>query len=123
MVTREYSSYIGIPYEQLDCFHLAKMFYWEQFNVRLKHYYEETPNDRHEMKNLIYSNMGDFVQVEYPEFGDLILFRIFGVESHIAIYLGEGMFLHSIKGVGSCMEKLERWNRHVSGYYRLKELK
>lgn len=117
------STYIGLPYETTDCFQLAQKFYIEQFEVQLKHYYSEMPEDRQEIENLIYSNVGDFDRVDSPEFGDLIILKILGIESHVGVYIGKDNFIHSVKVTGSCMDRLDRWKGRVTGFYRLKGIR
>lgn len=91
------------------------------FNVHLKHYYHETPKDRKETNLLIYSNIGDFHQVpsgESPQFGDLIIFKIHGIESHIGVLIDESRFIHSSKTTGSVIDRIEKWKHLIVGYYR-----
>lgn len=116
---RGFHSLIGIDYEKLNCWDLAEVFYERVFEIEVKHYFDEAPEDKSEIKSLIFSNIGDFTKVDSPEFGDLILINVHGIESHIAIYVGDGMFLHTTKGTGSCLDRIERWVKTISGYYRL----
>lgn len=121
----DFTTLIGIPYAQLNCWELAREFYKRMFGIELKHYYEgsDTPN-RDETRNLIYTNVGDFVHVKdnsEAKFGDLILIRLLGVESHIGIYIGEGRFLHTNMGSGSVLDRLARWEKSIVGFYRIKE--
>ena len=108
---------IGIPYEKMDCWGLAREFYKQMYGVELKHYFKDMPEDRKGKRDLIYTNKGDFVEVDMPKFGDLIVFAIRGIESHIGIYIDATYFLHSSRGIGSVLEKLERWQTHITGYY------
>lgn len=64
--------------------------------------------------------MGEFDKVEDPKFGDLILIKIKGIESHIAVYVGEGKMLHTSRATGSIVERIERWNPRIVGFYRVK---
>lgn len=115
------SKLVGTPYETLDCWGIAKEFYRMAFNVELKAYYDGTPQPRDIAKKLIYTNMGDFEKVETaPQVGDLIIIRLFGVESHVAIYLGEGRILHTSKANGCFIDQAAKWSHLIVGYYRVK---
>jgi hypothetical protein len=114
------SHLIGIPYSQMDCFNLAKKFYGEVLGVQLKHYFDSVPEDRVKIKNLIYSNIGDFVKTDNPKFGDLILLRIKGLESHIAINIDASIMLHTMEKTGSVIDRKVKWGTLIVGYYTLK---
>lgn len=111
---------IGVPYCEADCWQLAVRFYSLVFQVDLKHYYDETPRDRADRRCLIYSNRGEFELVDSPEFGDLILISILGIESHIGIFLGGDTFLHTKEATGSVIDRVSRYRTRITGYYRLK---
>jgi cell wall-associated NlpC family hydrolase len=114
-----YSKLIGIPYLQLDCWGIAREFYALQYGIELKRYYDEIPQDRDLASNLIYHSKGDFIRIDSPEFGDLILIKLFGVESHIAVYLGGGKILHTSKNHGCHIDSLAKWQKLVTSYYRV----
>lgn len=120
-ISPDYSSLIGIPYSEMNCWDLAKAFYLKVFCIELKHSYYGPSPDRQETQNLIYSNRGEFAKVEgTPKFGDLIIMKIDGLESHIAIYLKHGTFIHSSKTTGSVIDRCEAWKNKIRGYYRHK---
>lgn len=116
-----YIPLIGTPYEKQDCFGIVREFYKLSMGMDLKSYYTEIPKTRDVAKALVYSNLGDFIPVEEKDrqFGDLILIKIEGVESHIAVYLGEDKMLHSTLHSGCVVERMERWKKLIVGYYRV----
>jgi hypothetical protein len=59
-------------------------------------------------------------QVNAPELGDILIFRIFSRECHVGISLGGIDFLHTLKGRNSCIERLtdQDWNKRLTGVYR-----
>ena len=77
------------------------------------------PKGLEERKNLVHTNVGDFSEVKTPKFGDLILLKIMGYESHVAIYLGAGKLLHSTEKLGSHIDRMEKWNKMVTGCYSI----
>jgi hypothetical protein len=111
--------YLGLPYEKYNCFDIVKDFYKDFFDLDLSNYFEGSavPN-RKEISSLIISNKGDFVEVDTPEVGDIVVIRLFGFECHMGVCIGGGEFIHSSKGVGSHIGRLSRYQRLISGYYR-----
>jgi cell wall-associated NlpC family hydrolase len=120
-ITQDFSKLIGTPYEQLDCWGIVREFYKLVFNLELKQYYEEVPETRDMAKNIVYASIKDFEEVkDARRFGDIFLIRLFGIESHIAVYLGNGTMLHTSKHSGCLIEKTARWERLIVGTYRIK---
>lgn len=117
----ELRRYIGRPYEQYNCFDLVKEFYRDKFNLELKNYFEGPVPNRKDVESLIVTNKGDFVRVEKPQFGDIVVIRLFGLECHIGVVIESGKFLHSARNVGSILDRLERYNKMIAGYYRHRE--
>lgn len=115
---KDFSCLIGVPYVKRNCWELVRDFYKIVYDVELKHYCDSIPDSRDDIKSMIYSNVGDFEKVDKPLFGDLIIVMIRGIESHIAVYLGNGKMLHSSKTTGSVIDRVAKWERTISGYYR-----
>lgn len=119
--SQDYSKLIGIPYSEKDCWGIVCDFYKIVFNVTLKQYYETVPETRDIAKGIVYDSMKDFVEVSDRKFGDLLLIKLFGVESHIAVYLGNGTMLHTSKHSGCLIERINRWEKLIVGIYRAKD--
>ena len=119
--TPDFSKLVGKPYEMANCWDLVREFYMSVFHIELSKYYNDlTPNPT-ETKNLISTNVGQFTKVEGPpEFGDIVLFKVRGIESHIGVYIGDGKFLHSSVKTGSVIDLVDRWKNVLVGYYRHK---
>lgn len=117
----DFSHLIGIPYEKKHCWDLAADFYLGWKDIGLRHIFDGPNPGRSETQGLIYSNVGEFVEVDNPEFGDLIVLRVFGIESHIAVYVGNGKMLHTSKRLGSVLDSVAKWRRTIVGFYRMKQ--
>lgn len=119
---KDYKSLIGTPYSDKDCWGIVVEFYKLALNIELKSYYSEVPGDRDIAKSLIYSNIGDFEEVKDDfKFGDIILIELYGVISHIAVYLGDETMLHSTLHSGCVIERVSRWKHLIRGFYRIKK--
>jgi hypothetical protein len=120
----DFSKYIGRSYETYDCFALVREFYADHFGLSLHNYFDGSSGiSKKEVQTLISANKGHFTEVRgKPKLGDIVVIKLFGIECHIGVCVSDKMFLHSIKGVGSAMEKLSRYSRLIAGYYRHGEL-
>lgn len=120
--TQDYSRLIGIPYEKKDCWGIVVSFYKTVFDIELNPYYQEIPKTKTEAQTLVHNCLTDFhtVPKEQAKFGDIILVKILGFESHIAVYLGEGKILHTQYKTGCVIDSLSRWEKLVVGFYRAK---
>lgn len=116
------SKYVGRSYNVYNCFDLVKEFYADQYGLDLKNYFDgKIVPERKEVESLVITNLGFFVPVEKPKFGDIVVIRLFGYSSHIGVCVGEGKFLHSIRNTGSCMDSLGRYSKMIEGFYRHRE--
>lgn len=114
-----FSRLLGTPYETLDCWGIVVEFYRIVFKIELKPYYEEVPETRDIAKRIVYDSMKDFQEVSDRKFGDILLIKLFGVESHIAVFIGNGMMLHTSKHSGCLIERTARWEKLIVGTYRV----
>lgn len=119
----KFRKYIGRDYGTYNCFDLVKEFYKDQFNLELSHYFEGDVPARKQIESLIVSNKGDFVEISEKDkqFGDIVVIRLYGIECHMGVVIHGGRFLHSARNIGSLMDRLERYNKMIAGYYRHRE--
>jgi cell wall-associated NlpC family hydrolase len=116
-----YKHLIGTPYDILDCWGVVRTFYLLEYGIDLKEYYKEIPSSREQAKDLVYLGMKDFERVEKPEYGDILLIKLFGIECHIAVYLGRGKILHTQEKTGCMIDNLFKWEKTVSGIFRVRK--
>lgn len=123
------SRYIGIPYSDkgrgwsgCDCFGLLQLWMRTEKGIELPDYLEvyTSSADRESVSGAIEENMGGWVPVDKPEFGDALLFRIMGHPMHVGIKLNGSDFLHAFQNCDSCIERLDSlaWSRRLMGAYR-----
>lgn len=120
---KSFKHLIGVDYETLDCWGLVVAFYKDVFNLELRDYYSVRPTNLEDTKNLIYLGMDDFDRVSLDSqlfFGDILVAKVLGVESHILLYIGEGKVLHSSRKAGSVIDRYDRWVKLVTGAFRPK---
>jgi cell wall-associated NlpC family hydrolase len=118
--SKDYSNLIGVPYSKLNCWELCQKFYEQVLNLPLSQYFDSAyTEDKNYVNSLIRSSERDFTKVKSPKFGDLITIKIRGVECHVAIFVGEGLMLHTSKKTGSVIDRIARWNTVIVGYYSI----
>lgn len=117
-----YRKYIGRDYASYNCFDLVKEFYKDHFDLDLKNYWEGGPvPSRDEVESLIVTNKGSFIPVSTPQFGDIVVVKLHGLECHMGVYTEGGKFLHSARNIGSLLDRVERYQHLIAGYYRHRE--
>lgn len=127
-----YNKYIGIPYiskgrdaEGLDCWGLVRLVYKEQYNIDLPSLSEEYAADdseRHQELISLYKEGWD--KQEAPTEGDVVVFRVLGSESHVGIYIGNGLFMHAREGVNTVVAEAITsitWAKRIRGYFKYTE--
>jgi cell wall-associated NlpC family hydrolase len=120
VVDIDITRYIGIPYSSLDCWGLVKLFYIEQFDIKLQTYYDSPPRNKEIQSAIIQSNLGDFLKTDKPKFGDIVLIKLLGVPSHVGIYIDKANFLHTNEKVNSVLDKFSKWGKSIDSFYTVK---
>jgi len=125
--------YIGIPYKNkgrdfsgCDCFGLVKLIYQQELKKSLipADNYSDSDNLL-QVAPLIKQGVsllcGD--EVDIPQFGDIVVFKLRGVPSHIGMYVESNKVIHIMRNTDSCIERLnsKRLKGRVDGFYRIRE--
>lgn len=113
---------VGTPYKVMNCWDVVRYSYKEWFGIDLKKYYTRKYVRDVESSELIESNIGSFkeVGIEHIDFGDIVLLKWNNLASHIGVYLGNNLLLHSTESKGCVIERLSFWENRVVGFYRTK---
>jgi len=117
----DWNQYLQIPYEELDCWRLARKFYYNEYGIQLPEftivYYDK---DVGQMDKEIHNRIGDFFhRVDERQPHDLILFCVFGHPIHVGICVNIKKFLHAQQGFKSTIADYDKWRYRVEGFYRL----
>lgn len=120
--------YVGIPfvaggrdYSGADCWGLARLFYKEELGVDLPSFSTEyTETDAQRMQELISQYREGWERTKEPAYGDLVLFKVLGADSHIGVYIDNNQFLHSMEKIGSAIQYLDsvEWKSRVVGFFK-----
>lgn len=112
------SSYVGRSYQEYNCWDLIKSLYEDIYDLDIHEYYGDNVPKRQEVEKLIRTNAGEFVKVGLPEPGDILTIKVFGIESHMSLYLGNNKMIHSREKTGVVIESASRYEKLITGIWR-----
>lgn len=124
-----WNDYVGIPYADrgrtragADCWGLVRLVMHEQFKIDLPSFdgQYEGSDDVCQIQELIAAHQEGWRQIDRPQPGDVVLFRVMGTVSHIGLVVDGGRFVHARRGHAVAIERLSsgRWHHRVVGFYR-----
>lgn len=108
--------------EGLDCYGVVLLYYKVFKNIILidPFYTGISAEEKEQVGRLLQEGL-PLEKIERPEKDCIISIKSGGKLSHIAIYLGEGMILHTTKATGCVISNIQRFSNSIDGYYRVKE--
>lgn len=118
---------IGIPYKVhgrdrngMDCYGLAIEVLKRCGYTLPDVFYDDIEKNTCEKIRIINKGL-PLIKMQNPEENCIILMNSKGYENHIAIYLGEGMMIHSTRLAGVVVEQISKYQKLVTGYYKIGE--
>lgn len=123
--------YIGIPYvvngrdfDGIDCYGLVRLVYKEELGIDLPSFAEEGINPER-TQELISQYKEGWEPTENIQAGDVVIFRVMGVDAHIAIAVSSTHFLHARQGYNSAIESFDspKWKTRLVGSYKYSPVK
>jgi sulfur carrier protein ThiS len=126
-----FEKYIGIPFLEkgrdacgVDCWGLVRLIYKQEYDIALPSFVEDyTLSDDARIGELFAQYKEGWAPLTQPTVGCVVLFRMFGTESHIGVVVDGSHFIHVREGRDSVIESLEnaKWSKRVVGYYNYSE--
>ena len=126
-----YNKYVGIPYKDkgrleagADCWGLARLVYKQEYNINLPSFSTDyTMGDTARIEELLNQYKEGWDKLDSPEAGSIVLFRLFGVVSHVGIMINNTQFIHNSATIDTCVETIDnpRWKKRVFGFYKYSE--
>ncbi len=124
------SKYVGIPFkphgrtrEGCDCYGLVRLVLQEEFGKSLPGLDYEAPSSAKETERLIdlTTALVNATRVDDPQPGDVVIMAIYGIESHVGVYSGEGRVLHVLENQGAVLARIDSAMvaKRVKGFYRV----
>ena len=65
-----------------------------------------------------FKHIFSFEKIEKPELLCIILFKL-SKGTHVGLYIDDGEFIHATEDYGVVLDKLYRWGKLVTGYYKV----
>lgn len=128
-----FEKYIGIPYVEkgrdesgVDCYGLVRLIYKNELQIDLPSFSAEyTQTDTARIEELIAQYKEGWEQTDEPVVGSIVLFRVFGNESHVGVVVSPTHFIHVRENQDSVIESLTStsWARRKVGYFNYSEKK
>lgn len=126
-----FEKYVGIPYAEkgrditgLDCYGLVRLIYKNEYKIDLPSFSAEyTADDNNRIQDLIAQYKEGWESVDTPSAGDIVLFRIMGVESHVGLVISPTHFIHVRENQDSAIESLSahKWSKRIVGFFKYSE--
>jgi sulfur carrier protein ThiS len=128
-----FEQYIGLPYAEkgrdvsgVDCWGLVRLIYKNELQIDLPSFsVEYTQTDTARIEELIAQYKEGWQEAQEPAVGSIVLFRVFGNESHVGVVVSPTHFIHVRENQDSVIESLNSasWARRVVGYFNYCEKK
>lgn len=126
----EVRDFIGTKYtvhgrtleEGLDCYGVVLLYYKVFKNITLidPFYDNISTTEKEKVGNILLDGL-PLTKLDKPKKDCIVSIQSGGKLSHIAIYLGQGMILHSTKATGCVISNIQRFTNCINGYYTIKE--
>lgn len=122
--------YLGIPFEEKDCYSLVRYFYEKEFAIKLPDFglsYDKKTGLDYDVKvDAFYNNFAKqwrkLADDEAPIKGDVVAMafelRLPDLVTHFAIAVNEYQMLHTSRKTRSAIEPISRWKNTIKGIYR-----
>lgn len=112
----------GREFDGVDCWGLVYLIYLHELGISLPTYSEqyESVAEAKRIGTLVAKERLNWPKTDVPEKFDVIIIRMKGFPMHCGVYIGEGKFMHCLKGVNVSVEKIESasWKSRIEGFYR-----
>ena len=119
-------NYVGIPFEQVNCWQLVCKIYREQLAIDLPYLDDDYADalDKAAIANLYERELATVWQkVHTPTPFDCIVFRIQGQLWHVGLIVAKNEMLHTHDKIDSTVERYNTrlWRHRIDGFYKYKK--
>lgn len=118
--------YVGIPYEvngrdmqSADCWGIVHLIYKNELGIDLPSFAEDGI-DANRTQELIAQYKEGWEPSANIQAGDVVIFRILGIEAHIGLAIDSERFIHARIGCNSAIERFDssKWKTRFVGSYK-----
>jgi len=124
-MNNNYIKYIGLNFNDYDCFNLVKLIYKEVHNkdildTNIKHYESDLINQSY------LGEVDNWIEVKEPKEGDIMAIRLDSnypkLVTHFAYCINDKQILHTTEKTNCVVENISKYYKLVAGFYRHKDL-
>ena len=124
-MNNNYIKYIGLNFNDYDCFNLVKLIYKEVHNkdildTNIKHYESDLINQSY------LGEVDNWIEVKEPKEGDIMAIRLDSnypkLVTHFAYCINDKQILHTTEKTNCVVENISKYYKLVAGFYRNKDL-
>lgn len=117
--------YIGLPFNELDCYNLVKKIYKDKHNLDIlnthtKHNQSEKINQEYKDESL------NWIKVDKPFKGCIVAIRLDSkfpkVVTHFGYALNEFKMIHTTEKTNCIIEDISKYSKLIDGYFIHKDL-
>ena len=121
----KYIKYIGLSFNDYDCYNLVKLIYKEVYNkdilnTNVKHYESEKINNQYQDESL------NWLKVDEAKEGDIVAIRLDSnipkIVTHFGVMINNHQMIHTTKTTNCIIENIAKYHKLTSGIYRHKDL-
>ncbi len=126
------SRYIGIPFVErgrtmdgADCWGLVRLILMNEFGIDAPSLDAiEAPFDYKAIGEIARAETVNWIEVDEPQAGDLILFRVCGQPVHVGLVVDPGWMVHTDRNIQSCIERYDgvKFRKRIMGIFRHESL-
>ena len=121
MIPKWVGKYIGLPFEQYNCWQLMCEVYNTEFDISLPHFENEYENskDAKNIKAIYEREFKRFKKIEHQKDFCFIVIRMQGQPWHCGLVVDTNVMLHTERGIGAVCQRFNtlEWKNRVIGYY------
>ena len=117
------SKYVGLPFEEYNCWQLVCLVYKNELNIILDDYKNEYHNaiDRENIASIYTREMHrTYIKIDNPQAFDVVVCRVRGQPWHTGIVIESNQMLHTQRYINAVVEYYDRfnWKNRILGFYR-----
>lgn len=117
------AKYVGLPFDQYDCWQLVCLVYKNELDITLDTYKNEYYDalDRENIATIYVREMQQvYFKVDTPEEFDVVVCRVKGQPWHTGIVIEPGEMLHTQRYIDAAVERYDQftWKNRILGFYR-----
>jgi len=114
--------YVGLPFEEYNCWQLICLVYRNEFKINLPTYENEYTDalDAKKIKKIYERELKIWTSIKTPQPPDLIICRVRGQPWHTGIVIAQNEMLHTQRYSNAVIERYDRftWKNRIIGFRR-----